>query len=85
MTAEEEIKDKSYLRYLLIVLFIIPLSGLGTDITVPSLPAISNAFHITTTLAQTTVAIYIFGYGGDTYTFWCVLWPLMPLNGIIFM
>ena len=63
MTAEKEIKDKSYLRYLLVVLFIIPLSGLGTDITVPSLPAISNAFDITTTLAQTSVAIYIFGYG----------------------
>ena len=36
---------------------------MGTDIYVPSLPAISNAFHISTTLAQTSVAIYIFGYG----------------------
>ena len=36
---------------------------MGTDIYVPSLPAISNAFHISTTLAQTSVAIYILGYG----------------------
>ncbi|MDG2272049.1 MAG: MFS transporter [Halioglobus sp.] len=63
MTSEEEIKDKNFLKYLLVVLFIIPLSGMGTDIYVPSLPAISNAFHISTTLAQTSVAIYIFGYG----------------------
>ena len=58
-----EVKDKNFLRYLLIVLFIIPLSGMGTDIYVPSLPAISDAFHISTTLAQTSVAVYIFGYG----------------------
>ena len=63
MTSKEEIKDKNFLTYLLVVLFIIPLSGMGTDIYVPSLPAISNAFHISTTLAQTSVAIYIFGYG----------------------
>ena len=36
---------------------------MGTDIYVPSLPAISHAFHISTTLAQTSVAIYILGYG----------------------
>ena len=59
----KEVKDKNFLRYLLIVLFIIPLSGMGTDIYVPSLPAISDAFHISTTLAQTSVAVYIFGYG----------------------
>ena len=63
MTSDEEIKDRHFLSYLFVVLFIIPLSGLGTDISVPSLPAISNAFHISTTLAQTSVAIYIFGYG----------------------
>lgn len=63
MTSDEEIKDRHFLSYLFVVLFIIPLSGLGTDISVPSLPAISNAFHISTSLAQTSVAIYIFGYG----------------------
>ncbi len=63
MTSDEEIKDRHLLSYLFVVLFIIPLSGLGTDISVPSLPAISNAFHISTSLAQTSVAIYIFGYG----------------------
>lgn len=42
---------------------IIPLVGAGVDIHVPSLPAISQFFHSSQSLMQSSVTLYLIGYG----------------------
>ena len=46
-----------------IILFIIPLTGAGVDIFIPSLPHIVHEFHANETLVQLAVSTYILGYG----------------------
>ena len=46
-----------------IILFLIPLSGMGIDIYAPSLPAITHHFTIASSTAKLTIPIYIFSYG----------------------
>lgn len=49
--------------FAIIVMFIIPISGLSIDIYVPSLPAVSQYFHTSQTLAQMTITFYMIGLG----------------------
>lgn len=48
---------------ILIVFFIIPLSGLSIDIYVPSLPAVAQFFHVDKALVQLSVTMYMLGMG----------------------
>ena len=50
-------------RIAIMALFIVPLSGFGIDIYVPSLPSVASYFHISNALAQLTIAMYMLGYG----------------------
>jgi DHA1 family bicyclomycin/chloramphenicol resistance-like MFS transporter len=46
------------------VLFLVGfLMGLGIDLYVPSLPAITNYFHTQPSLVQLTIGLYMLGYG----------------------
>ena len=57
-------KPKFNTRFLIIIaMFLMPLSGMGIDIFVPSLPAITQHFHVLSSTAKLTVPFYIFGYG----------------------
>lgn len=47
---------------LFIVLYIIPLSGVGTDLYSPSLPAIAKGLMVPATLAKLTLSAYLFGF-----------------------
>lgn len=55
------IKNRYFLSIL--VLFILPISGLGIDIYVPSLPAVSHFFGVDNALAQLTITAYMAGLG----------------------
>ncbi len=46
----------------LIILFMVPLAGMGIDVYVPSLPAITVAFATDMHLVKLTIALYLFGY-----------------------
>lgn len=48
---------------LFFIVFLIPLTGAGIDIHVPCLPAIQAFFAIDSTQAQSSVTLYIVGYG----------------------
>ena len=47
---------------LLVVLFVIPLTGAGVDIYVPSLPAITQYFAAPAAATKLTIAAYLYGY-----------------------
>src|SRR5436190_11765502 len=46
-----------------VALFTIPISGLGIDIYVPSLPAVSQFFHVDPSLVQLSITVYMLGLG----------------------
>ena len=48
---------------LLVVLFVVPLTGSGVDIYVPSLTAITHYFAAPTAETKLTIAVYLYGYG----------------------
>lgn len=52
-------------RYFLaaIALFIIPISGISIDIYVPSLPALSQYYHVSNALVQMSITFYMLGLG----------------------
>lgn len=54
---------------LIMVLMLIPLSGLGVDLYTPSLPAIASQFSITETLAKMTISLYLIGFSVGQITF----------------
>ena len=59
---------------LLVVLFVVPLTGSGVDIYVPSLPAaITHYFAAPTAETKLTIAVYLYGYG---FFSWCSVLPL---------
>ncbi len=61
---------KTQERNIIFLLFIIPfLIGTGVDLYVPSLPAITNYFHVDKDLVQLTIAFYMLGYGGGQIFF----------------
>lgn len=41
----------------------VPLSGLSIDIYVPSLPAVTQYFHVNQSLVQLTISVYVLGFG----------------------
>ncbi len=45
-----------------LILAMIPLSGVGIDICAPSLPLISDAFHISHSTSKLSIIIYLFGF-----------------------
>lgn len=47
---------------MLVILLMIPLTGAGIDIYVPSLPAITHDFGVTENLVQLTIPAYLIGY-----------------------
>ncbi len=47
----------------MLALFVIPVSGLGIDIYVPSLPAVSHFFGVDKASAQLTITSYMLGLG----------------------
>ena len=51
------------------VLIIAPLSGMGVDIYVPSLPAMHDFFGVSVSLIKLTVSLYIVGYGLGSFLF----------------
>ena len=53
---------KSRRLLLFISLYLIPLSGVGTDLYSPSLPAITVALGSTTTLVKLTLVVYLYGF-----------------------
>jgi Bcr/CflA subfamily drug resistance transporter len=55
------IKNKYCLAVL--VFLIVPLSGVSIDIYVPSLPAVSEYFHVTRNLSQLSITAYLLGLG----------------------
>ena len=55
------IKNKYCLATL--VFLIVPLSGVSIDIYVPSLPAVSQYFHVSNNLSQFTITAYLLGLG----------------------
>jgi len=46
-----------------LALLVIPISGLSIDIYVPSLPAVSQYFHVNNAMAQLTITAYMLGLG----------------------
>jgi len=48
---------------LFIIIFMTPLSGMGVDILVPSLPFIAKSLNASYFLTELTVSFYILGYG----------------------
>lgn len=57
---------KSFTRpnlLLLIALIITPMSGLGIDIYIPSLPAVSTYFQVDNSLIQLSITLYMLGLG----------------------
>src|SRR3990167_196619 len=54
--------DDKHQLIVLLTLLIVPLSGLGIDIFVPSLPAITDHFSADTGVVQLSVSVYILGY-----------------------
>ena len=46
----------------LLAFFLLPLSGLGTDIYLPSLPAMAEALQTSTTQIQFSLTIFLIGY-----------------------
>ncbi len=54
---------------LLIVLYIIPLSGAGTDLYAPSLPAIAQALGVTASTAKLTMTAYLIGFSLGQFLF----------------
>ena len=46
----------------IVILFMVPLAGMGVDVYVPSLPAITVALHTSMHLTKLTIALYLFGY-----------------------
>ncbi len=62
---------------LLAVLLLSPMSGLTTDIYVPSLPHVMAYFHTSPFLTRLTIPVYLFGYG----VFQLISGPLMDSYG----
>ena len=48
---------------IVLLLCIVPLSGMCTDIYSPSLPVIMHYFNTTSSLSQMTIPAFIFGLG----------------------
>ncbi|MCP4475198.1 MAG: multidrug effflux MFS transporter [Gammaproteobacteria bacterium] len=59
MTTAANITARQKRYFSLLVNTIIPLGGMGTDIYLPSLPAISAHFHVAKELVQLTVTFYV--------------------------
>ncbi|MDF2565872.1 MAG: drug resistance transporter, Bcr/CflA subfamily [Massilibacillus sp.] len=58
---EYSLSQKRSINFLV---FIVPfLLGLGVDLYVPSLPAITNYFHTQASFVQLTISLYMLGYG----------------------
>jgi Bcr/CflA subfamily drug resistance transporter len=51
--------------FIFLVMSMVPITGIGVDMYVPSLPAISQALAVSPTLAQLTVPAYVFGFAGS--------------------
>ncbi len=47
---------------IIMLCLLIPLSGVGIDVYVPSLPAISHVFDVPDKYAQYSVSVYLFGF-----------------------
>lgn len=54
-------KQKYFFAYL--TYFLIPISGMSTDIYLPSLPAMTHYFHTTASSVQLTVSSYVLAMG----------------------
>lgn len=60
-TMNEKIKFKWMTFFA--ILFMVPLSGASIDIYAPSLPAITDYFHVKDSLVQLTIPTYLLGFG----------------------
>lgn len=49
--------------FMIVALYIIPLTGLSIDVYVPSLPNLAEYFKVSSLLAQNTISVYILGLG----------------------
>ncbi|MGF1742935.1 multidrug effflux MFS transporter [Vibrio profundum] len=58
---KESITNKYFMA--LLIIFVVPLSGLSTDIFVPGLPDIKNFFDVSDSSVQLSITSYIFGLG----------------------
>ncbi|MCH9643526.1 MAG: MFS transporter, partial [Gammaproteobacteria bacterium] len=46
----------------MMILFMVPMTGIGIDLYAPSLPWIVSALHTSAYLVKLTIAVYFFGY-----------------------
>lgn len=53
--------SRSFFKIILIVMFLTPLTGMGIDIYVPSLPTLRSDFQVTHSLIKMTIVVYIIG------------------------
>lgn len=49
--------------FAMLAMLVVPISGIGVDIYVPSLPAVSQHFGVDKSLAQLTITTYMIGLG----------------------
>ncbi len=54
--------SKSHMLQTAALMLSMPLSGMAIDIYVPSLPAVSQYFHVTQQLSQSSISYYLVGY-----------------------
>ena len=54
---------------LFLMLFIVPITGAGTDVYTPSLPHIVTYFATTAALTRYTIVVYLLGYGLSLTTY----------------
>jgi Bcr/CflA subfamily drug resistance transporter len=63
MMPVKQINDGRQYFIAVLAMLIIPISGLSTDIYVPSLPAVSLYFNVDKSLVQLTITAYMLGMG----------------------
>lgn len=60
MDVSQELKHPALV--IAIILFIYPLSGMGIDIYMPSMPSMAPYFHASGGLIKLSISLYVFGY-----------------------
>ena len=63
--------------YAILCYLAVPLSGVGIDIYTPSLPALTHAFHTSSTMIQYSISVYALAFGLSQ----CIAGPLTDRIG----
>ena len=69
MTQEPVIfSERQIKRIVILLLMLVPISGMGVDLIAPSLPAISAALHVSSSVSKNLIAIYLIGFGLGSFS-----------------